>query len=181
VSEVIQSWEPFWAGFGIFTGIVAGAIIQHLLNALSLRRQARNALQVMQTEIAYNQSEVAELRNRIQWLKQRISASQISEDDLFLPMQKFDYSSIGPLTNAGYFHVLLGPEKVRAYLEFYHFFRIENGQQLTIMLKAEHQQGNSLAFLEWVEERAEKLVNALDPIRGAKLAPMKMRLVLKRS
>jgi hypothetical protein len=167
----------FLNGFGVFVGILAGVIIQQLVNGLTLRRQARTALQVMQTEISYNRSEVLELIKRIDWLKQRIASNQLSETDLFLPMQKFDYSSIGPLTNAGYFHVLLGPERVRKYLEFYHFFRIENGVELTTMLKAEHTDGRSMAFLEWVESRAKELVDGLEPIERSSLAKFQMKLL----
>lgn len=169
----------FWSGFGIFWGIVAGAFIQHFLNHLSQRRHAKNALQMMQIEIAYNRSEVERFREYISWLKQRIASHQLNEDDLFLPMQKFDYSSIGPLTNAGYFHVFLGPERVRAYLEFYHFFRIENGIQLTNMLRQQHEQGSSMAFLEWIEKRAGELVNSLEPIENAKLSRWKTGLISK--
>jgi hypothetical protein len=109
----------FFNAVWLFLGIVAGAIVQHLMNALAYRRQARIALQVMQIEISYNISEVERFKKHLDWLRNRITASQIDEHDFFLPMQKFDYSSVGPLTNSGYFHVLLGPELVRNYLEFY--------------------------------------------------------------
>jgi hypothetical protein len=162
----------------VFVGVVAGALIQHFLNTLQTRRQAKNALAVMQIEIAYNRSEVESFRERLTWLKSRIASKQIADDDLFLPMQKFDYSSIGPLTNAGFFHVLLGPEKVRAYLEFYNFFRVENGAQLTAMLKTEHEAGKSMAFLEWVERRTDEVLSALEPIQYAKLSSFGYRLKL---
>ena len=126
--QSLAATPAFSNAFWVFVGIVSGALIQHFLGYLQSRRQAKNAFKVMQIEIEYNLSEVDRFLEHLNWLKSRIQAGQIAEDELFLPMQKFDYSSIAPLANSGYFHILLGPENVRKYLEFNHFFRIPPSQ-----------------------------------------------------
>ena len=176
---VLQS-QAVANGFWVFVGIVAGVVIQQLVNRSEKRKQAKAALQVMQTEIAYNKGEVAKLQARVSWLKHRIASSQIDEADLFLPMHTFDYSAVGPLTNSGYFHVLLGPRRVGNYLEFYHFFKIESGANLTTMLKADHAAGKSMAFLEWFERQAQELVSKLEPIEFARMSMFRMELVENR-
>ncbi|KQB95423.1 hypothetical protein AL073_16380 [Loktanella sp. 1ANDIMAR09] len=173
----VLSFQAFANGFWVFVGIMAGVIIQQVVNHAEKRKQAKSALQVMQTEIAYNKGEVAKLLERVAWLKQRIASSQIEEADLFLPMHTFDYSAVGPLTNSGYFHVLLGPKRVGNYLEFYHFFKNENGANLTGMLKAEHAAGKSMAFLEWFERQCEELVGKIEPIEESRMDRLKLQLV----
>ncbi|WP_370304267.1 hypothetical protein [Pseudooceanicola sp.] len=161
--------EAFANSFWLFLGILSGALIQHTLSILSSRRQARTALRVMQIELEYNLGEVSDFLSRVKWLKERISSGQIKEYDLFIDMQKFDYSSIAPLANSGYFHILLGPRLIKRYLEFSHFFRVGNAENLTKMLKIEHGSGRSMAFLDWVEERAAELSNGVEPITRSRL------------
>lgn len=99
--------------FLLFLVVVAGAVIQHSLNVLSSRRQAKNALKVMQIEIAYSLEEVKAFLDHVQWLRRRISSGQISSEDFAFAMHRFDYSSVGPLSNSGYFHMLLGAQNLR--------------------------------------------------------------------
>ncbi len=132
----------------------------------------------MQVEITYNLDEVDSFLKHIQWLKGRISAGQIEEDQIFLPMHKFDYSTIGPLSNYGHFHMLLGADNLRKYLEFYYFFRSDNASFLTQRLKLEHGANNSMAYLDWIEEEAKSHSSKMRPLRDAKLTQFAKALVL---
>ncbi|TDK41007.1 hypothetical protein [Antarcticimicrobium luteum] len=180
ISQVLNS-PAFQNGFWVFVGIVAGAFIQYFLGYLQGRKQAKNALKVMQIEIEYNLGEVKALLDHIEWMRSRISAGQILVGDLFFPMEKFDYSSIAPLANSGYFHILLGPERVKKYLEFNNFFRVENGSSLTSMLRTEHGAENSLNFLDNVKVRALELAKGLDQIANSRLTFVRLKLVPKKS
>ncbi len=92
--------EAFW----VFVGIVAGALIQFLLQKLEKRSGAKNAFQVLKTEIDLNLDEVGRFKERIGGLKELIASQQIKPDDIRVFMGSFDYSAMGPLTNQGYFH-----------------------------------------------------------------------------
>ena len=176
----LTSSSAFLNAFWIFIGIVAGAFIQHLLNRLTFRSQAKMALKVLQIEIAYNLSEVEAFEQHLRWLKDRISAGQISEDEMYFPMQRFDYSAIGPLMNAGYFHVLLGAARMKHYLEFNNFFRIVNGESLTMMLRTEHGRGKSLEMLEWVERRTKELKAGMADLEETRLDFRGTKLIAKK-
>ena len=135
----------------------------------------------MQIEIEYNLGEVRALLDHIEWMRSRISAGQILEQELSVPMARFDYSSIAPLANSGYFHILLGPDRVKKYLEFNNFFRVENGANLTSMLRTEHGAGNSLNFLDTVKGRALELAKGLEQISNSRLTLIRLKLTPKKS
>jgi hypothetical protein len=168
----------FANAFWLFLGIVAGAFVQHFLNFLTTRRQASNALRVMQVEITYNLDEVDAFLRHVEWLKGRIAAGQIEEDKIFLPMHKFDYSTIGPLSNSGHFHMLLGADNLRKYLEFLYFFQSENASFLTQRLRLEHGVNNSMAYLDWIAEEAQSHYSKMRPLKDAKLTRFTKALVL---
>ena len=52
------------------------------------------------------------LVHRVNFLKERVAAGQIAEEDLYIPMHGFDYSVVSPLVNSGHFHSMLGAEGV---------------------------------------------------------------------
>ncbi len=179
-AELVSS-SPFLNGFWLFVGIVAGAAIQHLLNRLTAIRQSKNALRVLQTELSYNLQEVDYFKKHILKLKGRISARQVDNDQLFLPMHRFDYSAIAPLMNAGYFYLFLGSDRMRDYLEFNNFFRTDNGQFLTEQLREEHEIGKSIEMLEWLEGRCDELVGKVTDLPQSKLSLSGTKLITKKT
>lgn len=161
----VPSWSVFANAFWVFVGIVAGAFIQFLLNWLTLRSQRKNAGRALDTEIQLNINHINAFRDRIKVLRERISAGQVQDQDLFLSMQGFDYSIVSPLVAAGHFHIMLGPERVNQYFDFMRFFNNENGKMINSMLVSEHANDRSLAYLEWLDRQATQLSNALTDVR----------------
>lgn len=165
----IFSSQPFLNGFWIFLGIISGALIQYFLSGLERRRHAKNAFQVMKVEISYNISEANRFLEHLNWIRDRLGAQQIEESEILMDMSKFDYSAVNPLVSSGYFHILLGPEIFKKYVEFYYFFRIENGNFLTSYIRTEHRRGKSLDALSSIESRAKSLMDEFEKIRDARL------------
>ena len=147
----------FGYGLSVFIGVVAGAFIQHGLNYLTFRSQRQNALRALRAEIEMNVEEYQYLRKRLVYLKERIAAGQITEADLFVSMQNFDYSIIGPLVNQGYFHVLLGPDLGKRYFSFMRFFNNANCNIINSMLRTEHEQGKSLDYIDGLLDHGDQL------------------------
>lgn len=150
-------FSGFWSAFWLFFGIVVGALIQYGLGRAAARDARRLALQVLKVEIQMNLLEAERFRERILYLRERISADQIETEDIFVTTSGFDYSALPPLVNSGFFHSSLGADSVRRYLEFQRFFN--NGYATTInsVLRTEHERGKSLDYLDWLETRASYL------------------------
>ncbi|OOY21690.1 hypothetical protein BMI86_03795 [Thioclava sp. DLFJ5-1] len=161
--------QAFWNAFWLFLGIVAGALVQHALNALVKHSQRKNAIAVLKTEITINLQALEDFKKRISGLRELISAQQIDEQDLFVSTAEFDYSLVSPLVNSGHFHAELGPEFVKAYFSFMRFFNNENAKLLNSMLRTEHEKGSSLKYLDWLFKRSSELGNALQSLRDEKL------------
>jgi hypothetical protein len=172
VSEIVDGFTAILSGnafanaFWVFVGVVAGALVQYFLGWLMLRSQRKNAMKALETEISLNLKQIEVFRERINYLRERISASQITDDDLFVSMQGFDYSIVNPLVQAGYFHVMLGHTKVEHYFEFMRFFNNQNAQLVNSMLRTEHKKAKSLNYLILLSERTDSLVSGL---RGVQL------------
>jgi len=172
VRELLNGYAAILAGnafanaFWVFVGVVAGALIQYLLGWLTLHSQKKNAMKALLTEISMNREEVKEFEKRIRYLRERISASQISDADLFISMQGFDYSIVNPLVESGHFHVLLGHKDVKNYFEFMKFFNNNNAQLINSMLRTEHEKSKSLDYLIWLEDKAKTLLGKLQEVQS---------------
>jgi hypothetical protein len=158
------SASAFWNAFWVFLGIVVGAFIQYLLGLLNVLAARRTALRVLQTEVQMNLSEAENFRVRLAYLRERISAQQISEDEIFVGMREFDYSALNPLMASGYFHSSLGPDRARAYLEFLRFFNNNSADVVNSMLRTEHERGKSLDYVDWLERKSHQLEQGLASI-----------------
>ena len=168
--EILEGFAAILAGnafanaFWVFVGVVAGALVQYLLNWLTQRSQRKNAMKALHTEISLNLKQVEVFRGRIAYLRERISAHQIADDDLFVTMQGFDYSIVNPLVQAGYFHVMLGHTKVEQYFEFMRFLNNQNADFVNSMLRTEHGKAKSLDYLTWLEGKTNTLVSGLNNV-----------------
>jgi len=109
-------------GPGGFPGLVAGVIVQACANALMLGWQRNNAKEVLRCGLEMNLHEVRLLKDRIESLKQRISANQADPPDLWITMPDFDHSALNPLVTSGHFHKMPGSDGVRRYLSGSRFF-----------------------------------------------------------
>jgi hypothetical protein len=160
--------DTFANGFWVFVGIVAGAFIQYLLGWIQLRAQRRNAIKMLQIEVEMNLSELEKFKERINYLKERILANQISEKDIFVNTQGFDYSVAQPLNLSGLFHSLLGHEKLKMYFDFLRFFNDRNGEIINSMLQLEHARNKSLNYLDFLLERSKVLGEGLQKVADTK-------------
>jgi len=140
-------------GPGVFSGLVAGVIVQACANALMLGWQRNNAKEVLRCGLEMNLHEVRLLKDRIESLKQRISANQADPPDLWITMLDFDYSALNPLVTSGHFHKMPGSDGVKRYLSGSRFFNNENAARLSQMLQGKHARQGSLQFMEWLEGR----------------------------
>jgi len=161
--------QAFWNAFWLFLGVVAGALVQYVLDALVKRSQRKNAIAVLKTEITINLQALEDFKKRISELKELISAQQIDEQDLFVSTAEFDYSLVSPLVNSGHFHAELGPEFVKAYFSFMRFFNNEHAKLLNSMLRMEHEKGLSIKYLDWLSKRSLELGDSLQWLRDKKL------------
>lgn len=162
----ILSGNAFANAFWVFIGVVAGAFIQFFLGMLNQRTQRRNAERALETEIELNLSQFQALQSRFGYLRERISAGQIDEKDLFLTMQGFDYSIVNPLIASGHFHVVLGHENVTRYFNFMKFFNNKNAELLNSMLRTEHEKAKSLDYLTLLEKEAGRVVGELTFVKN---------------
>lgn len=144
------------AGLWIFVGIVAGIFVQVIANAAVLKWQSNNAKKVLCCELEMNLDEIQKLKNHIERLKQKISANQVEQSDLWVNMVEFDYSALNPLVTSGHFHKMLGSDGVKKYLSGSRFFNNESAAHLTQMLLERHAQQDSLRFMGWLEDRVSE-------------------------
>lgn len=151
----------FWNGLWVFVGIGAGAGIQYRLMQKIATKQKEMALTVLKTEAEMNCAEVYSLLDRIVYLKERVGASQIEHDDLFVSMQTFGYSALNPLVNSGHFHSMLSAEDVRAYLGSARFFSNGNAEIVNSHLRTEHGRGKSIDYLDLIAQKARSLKKAM--------------------
>lgn len=148
-------------GISVFVGIVVGVIVQVAANWFTQRWQRSNAIDVLKCEIELNLTEVGKLKESLTTLRQRISAGQVSDSNLYIDMSSFDYSAMNPLVHSGYFHKILGSEGVQRYLTAVRLFNNSRAEFLTTKLAEEHAAGSSLAFLDWFEGMVAKGEQAL--------------------
>lgn len=169
----------FQNAFWLFLGIVAGALVQHLLHRLNMRWQRNTAFEVLKSEIELNLDALTELERRAVYLKSRISGSQIDENELFLSMAQFDYSVVGPLVNQGFFHAMLGPDLIKKYFGFSRHFNNDYARIVSSNLRLKHEEGKSLDYLDAMIEAIYAARKALEVIKGAKLPIWGMRLKIR--
>jgi hypothetical protein len=162
--NAILAGNAFANAFWVSVGVVAGAFVQYLLGLLNVRAQRKYARKALNTEIKLNNKQLVLLNSRIQYLRERIGASQILDDDLFVSMQGFDYSIVNPLVMSGHFHVMLGHEKVEKYFDFMKFFNNQNASLVNSMLRTEHEKSKSLDYLIWLEGEISRLGGKLRDI-----------------
>jgi hypothetical protein len=174
--ERLAENSAFQNAFWIFLGIVAGAVIQHLLHRLNIRWQRNVAFRILKAEIELNLEALASLRARVGYLKDRISASQISENDLFISMEQFDYSALGPLIGQGFFHSMLGPDLMKKYFSFSRIFNNGYAETINSMIRLKHEEGKSLDYLDGVLAAITQAEQELNIIKSAKLPLFGVRL-----
>ncbi len=106
-------------------------------------------------------------------------ANQVKREYLFFNFTSFNYSSFTPLVGAGYFHVLLGTKHISAYLAYANFFQNENASNLSEMLKREHSNGTSIAFLDWLLSRVDELDENIREIEKLRVSrwPLSIKVV----
>jgi hypothetical protein len=149
--------NAFANAFWILIGIVIGVLIQYLFHRVQGSEQRRNALKVIEIEVALNLDIYDTFLSRVKHLRGKISSGQVKAEDLYFDMSEFDFSAMHPLVNSGYFHVELGVDKVRRYYRFVRFFSSINGNFLTGQLRDAHASSQSLDFLDQFERRCEEL------------------------
>jgi hypothetical protein len=160
----------------LFLGILAGAIIQHLLHRMNLRWQRNTAFDILKSEIDLNLDALMELERRAKYLKERIGAGQIDPNELFISMGQFDYSAVSPLVNQGFFHVLLGPTLVKKYFGFSRTFNNNTADAISSDLRLKHKEGKSLNFLDGLLLEIKRARSDLLSIRNARLPLLGFRL-----
>jgi hypothetical protein len=131
---------------------------------------------VLRAEIELNLDAVEVFQRRVRYLRDRIMAGQVSEDDLFVSASNFDYSVVSPLVNLGYFHMLLGPDYVKKYFRFMQFFNNSSAQQMNSDLRLKHAEGKSIDLLDMLLGISENLSQGLAEIHAAKLDWWGLRL-----
>lgn len=161
--------NEFLAGFWVFIGIVAGAIIQYVLGKVQQREIRKAALQMLKTEILINLDACNSLRGRLNYLKDQIGAQQVSDAELYISMQDFDYSSIAPLVNNGLMHTILGPHITQKYFSISRRYNNNSAVISSNMLKSEHSQGKSLAFIKWLSDTLDQDEKFLKSLQDAKI------------
>lgn len=148
--QTILSGNAFANAFWVFVGIVAGAVIQHLLGLVTIRKQKSNAKRLFRVETAINRSALDSLKNSVVKKKERFVSGQQTDQDFFIDMSSFNYRIVDPLINAGYFHEFLGPEGVARYFRYANELNVNNAQNLVGILRQEAEAGRSLNFLDWL-------------------------------
>lgn len=161
--------NEFLAGFWVFIGIVAGAIIQYILNKISQREARKIALKILKTEIIINLEACKSLRQRLSYIRERVGARQISETDLFITMQDFDYSSIGVLASNGLLHTILGPELTQKYFSISRQYNNNSAIICSDMLRNEHAKEKSLDYIKWLTDKLDKDEEFLVSLKEARI------------
>ncbi|MPQ92472.1 hypothetical protein [Thioclava sp. JE_KL1] len=157
--------QAFWTVFWLVIGSVIGALTQYYLNKRTFEFQKRNAKKILETEIELNLDALGEFENRLSYLRERVAANQVGSSNLFVTLENFDYSALGPLVNSGHFHTILGKDRVKDYFEFVRFFRNSNAETLNSKLKIDHELGRSLDTLDEYQARAKELEGKLEKIK----------------
>ncbi|WP_212524039.1 hypothetical protein [Actibacterium sp. MT2.3-13A] len=142
--------EMFFNSLWLFLGVVSGAAIQFTLNWIVQRQQRSTAKRLFRVETAINREELRKLSEALKRKKERFVARQVSDVDFFVDMSGFNYRIIDPLVNTGHFHALLGPDGVTQYFRFANELNIERASWMMNALRAQHEEGQSLGFLDWV-------------------------------
>ena len=179
VMPTIFEATAFQNSLWLFIGVVAGALIQHLLHRINLRWQRNTAFDILKSEIDLNLDALADLERRVQYLKERITASQVDPDELFVSMGQFDYSAMSPLVNQGFFHTILGPQLVKKYFSFSRLFNNSVASALSSDLRLKHEEGKSLDFLDGILGAISHARSDMIMIRDAKLPLIGFRLRAK--
>ena len=138
----------FFNSFWLFLGIVAGAGIQFTLSWIVQRQQRSMAKKLFRVETEINRRELLKLTESIRRMKERFIARQVSEQDFFIDMSGFNYRIIDPLVNTGHFHSLLGADGVAQYFRFANELNIQRASWLMEELRKQHDDGNSLNFID---------------------------------
>ena len=142
--------DSFWNAFWLFLGVVAGALIQFILNWVSTRLQRKSAKRVFRVETSINRTALEVLETSLNRKKERFVAGQVGDSDYFIDMSAFNYRIVDPLINAGYFHDFLGAEGVQRYMRYAGELNVNNAQNLSGILRQETEAGRSLGFLDWL-------------------------------
>ncbi len=145
-----EGWDTAITGFGIFIGLVAGVIVQLIANQFTLKKQRKNAVSVFNTEAQLNLGAVEDLLQQLQNLRERISANQVNQAQMWVSFEEFDFSATGPLNQAGHLHAMLGPDGLKDHLRVLPFFNNQKAAHFSQMLQDEHKAGTSLNFLDWL-------------------------------
>lgn len=165
----------FWNAFWLFLGIVAGALVQFLLNWIVQYRQRVVAKNLLKVEIAINRAELKRLREFLLRRKERFVAQQVVESDFFIDMSGFNYRMMDPLINTGLFHAMLGSDGVSRYFRFANELNVQGASNLTSMLRKESEAGKSLEFLDWLlDEKLPEWQSHLDAVEGLAGGPLKL-------
>lgn len=166
------SSNPFW----LFLGIVAGALIQHVLGIFDRHRQARAALKVLQVEVKRNLEEASRYIAEIDRQLTLFSSGELDVDNIFFPMSAFDYSALGPLNNSGYLHLLLGSQALSDVLRFNGHFNNETGKMLHSVLQQRKSTSSAASFLQEEKGRAVDYRDKLETIMNARKEIFRLKL-----
>ena len=165
--------EMFFNSLWLFLGVVAGAAIQFTLNWIVLRQQRSTAKRLFRVETAINREELRKLSKDLKRKKERFVARQVSDGDFFIDMSGFNYRIIDPLVNTGHFHSLLGPDGVAQYFRFANELNIERASWMMDALRAQHEAGQSLGFLDWlIDTKLPEWETSLSLVEGKLGAPV---------
>lgn len=147
------AWDTTVTGLGVFIGLVAGVIVQLVANQFTLRTQRKNAVSVFVTEAQLNLGAVENLLQQMQNMRERISANQANQTQLWISFEEFDFSATGPLNQTGHLHTMLGADGLKDHLKVLRFFNNQKAAQFSQMLQDEHKAGTSLSFLDWLTQK----------------------------
>ncbi|MBP0483577.1 hypothetical protein [Sagittula salina] len=160
----------------LFLGIVAGSLIQLLLQYVERQRQASAALKVLQNEIIFNLRVADEFLQIVEDQIRPLQSGEIEPRDFYFPTHSFDYSALGPLNNSGFLHLLLGPDRMSRLLRFQGFFNNAHGSALSHQLISNANSGKGIQFLQNVVKSAKVHRSGLESVLNTRKKLMHLEL-----
>jgi hypothetical protein len=153
--------------FGLFAGIVAGALIQYFFHWLTIRRQKNNAIKILAVEIRHNLSLLPNVKKNLSSIKAIAGTQSLKENDLFIDMRLFNYRASDTLINHGWFHSTLRGSEIKDLFEFWLTFNNETANSWNSMLKenlSRDDYGNIVRICEWAEQKCEQAEEMLSAV-----------------
>ncbi|WP_300013178.1 hypothetical protein [uncultured Roseobacter sp.] len=129
--QIAMENTAFVNAFWVFVGIVAGALIQWVLNYLTFRSSFRRARRVFYSEVLINWRELRSLEIRLKQLRKAIEDGTARAELVSVDMSRFAYRTIDLLINSGNFHQIFSPETMSKVFEFSSVFNQNYGNYST--------------------------------------------------